>query len=185
MAICIFRMRVEEHELSFIIAIINTIKMTIGNKFKAGLPKCSTWQLLIFVSSCVSRSFFLRWTNSANEHQCICIQQKSSDWQLLIKMHRPLVLFFLIHLEVNWECVGLLSLPQGLSLLYDDSSARLGARFSFCETVKGVNYFQCFRGWSSERILKKEETDYILKGSMAFLQCFSIPPSSPVSPPYK
>lgn len=42
-AICIFRMRVEEHEVLFIIAIISTIKMTIGYKFKAGLPKCSLY----------------------------------------------------------------------------------------------------------------------------------------------
>lgn len=41
-AICIFRTRAEEHEVLFIIAIVSTIKMTIGNKFKAGLPKCFT-----------------------------------------------------------------------------------------------------------------------------------------------
>lgn len=41
LAICIFRMRAEEHEVLFIIAIVSTIKMSIGNKFKAGLPKCS------------------------------------------------------------------------------------------------------------------------------------------------
>jgi len=34
-------MKVEERELLFIIAIISTIKMTIGNKFQAGLPNFS------------------------------------------------------------------------------------------------------------------------------------------------
>lgn len=58
-AICIFRMRAEEHEVLFIIAIVSTIKMTIGNKLKAGLPKCSMWQLFIFVSSFASRSILL------------------------------------------------------------------------------------------------------------------------------
>lgn len=85
-------------------------------------------------------------------------------------------------MEVNRECVSFLSLPHGLSLLYNDNTARLGARFSFCEMVKRVNYFQCFRGWSSLRILKKEENGYILKGLMGLLQCLSILPSSPVSP---
>lgn len=104
---------------------------------------------------------------------------QTSDWQLLIKMHHPLVLFFLINTEVKREFVGSLSLPQGLSLPYGNSTARLGSHFLFCETVKRSNYFQCFRGWSSVQTFKKEENKYILKGSMAFLLCFSIP-SSPL-----
>lgn len=44
-------MKVEEHKAFFIIVIISSIKMTIGSKFKPGLPKCSMWQLLILVSS--------------------------------------------------------------------------------------------------------------------------------------
>lgn len=155
--------------------------MTIGDKLRAGLPKSSMWQPLLFVSTSVSRTILL-WTNSTNECWRICIWRNCSDWQLLIKLHRPLVLFFLIHTEVNWECLGFLSLPHGLSLLYNDNAARLGTHSSSWETVKRVNYFQCFRAWSSVRVLEKEENDYILKSSMAFLQCFCIPPSSPIFP---
>lgn len=157
--------------------------MTIGNKLKAGLPKCSMWQFSVFVSSSVSRSILLWCPNSANECWCICIWQNSSDWQLLIKMHHPLVLFFLIHMELNWECAGFLSLPQGLSLQYNDNTASLGTDFMFCETVKRVNYFQCFRGWASVRILKKKRQLLHIKGINVFSSLFS--PSSPISPPHK
>lgn len=146
--------------------------MTIGNKLKAGLPKCSTWQLLLFVSSSVSRSILLWWTNSANERGCVCIRHNRSDWQLLIKMQHPLALFFPIHMEMNWECGGFLSLPHGLSLLYNDNTARLGTHFSFSETVKRVNYFQCFRGWSSGKNTLKRRKWLHTKGLSGFSSVF-------------
>lgn len=35
MAICVFRRRVEEHKVLFVIAVVSTVKMTTGSQFKA------------------------------------------------------------------------------------------------------------------------------------------------------
>lgn len=152
--------------------------MTMGSQFMAALPMWSMQHFLVLASSCDSRSILPWGTNSRYEGCCICMWQTSSDWQLLIKMHHPLLL---ISVGLNWECVGSLSLPQGLSLPYSDSAARPGIPFLFCQTVKRSNYFQFLGGWSSVQTFKKEENKYILKGSMAFfcgfmyLPLFSFP----------
>lgn len=169
-AICVFRVRMEGHKALFIIAVISTIKMTTGSQFMAALPTCSTQQLLVLASSCDSRGILPWGANSVYEHWCICMWQTSSDWQLLIKMHHPLVLLFLTNTGLSWEWVGSLSLPQALSLPH--SPARLGSPFLFCQTVKRSNYFQCLGGWSSVQAFKKEESRYLLKGSMAFYCVF-------------
>lgn len=57
-AICIFRMGMEEHKVLFIIAIISTIEMTIGSQFKAALPTCSTQQFPVVASSCRMQKHF-------------------------------------------------------------------------------------------------------------------------------
>lgn len=49
----------EEHEALFITAVLSAMKMTIGSKFQASLPKRSVPRLLTLVSTSASRSILL------------------------------------------------------------------------------------------------------------------------------
>lgn len=154
-------MRMGEHEVLFIIAIISTIKMTAGCQFKAAPHHSSLhWPAVV-----------------TPEH--FALGNKFSSWQLLIKMHHPpLVLLFLISTEVSQECWGSVSSTRAVFAL-QWQHCKNGTCLLFCETVKRI-----ISSASSVLVFctfGKGENKNMLKHSVGFLLCFSVPSSSLLS----
>lgn len=127
--ICVFSMRLEEHKVLFIIAVISTIEMTIGPQLKAA-PRCSSlyWPAVVTPELFALGNKFNVWT-------LLHLHQANQQWLAAVdKDASPSALALPHQHQVSWGGLGSLSLPQGLSLPCSDSTARMGTPFFFCET---------------------------------------------------